>query len=116
MLDLLATLTFPTAVHYKAVMDEKMIGFIAGDRRAREKVGWVTTVGVLPEFRKQGVATALMQVCETELAMPKIRLCVRRTNLNAQILYIQLGYHQIDVWKQYYTGQEDALVFEKEIS
>lgn len=116
MLDLLAILTFPTAVHYKAVLDEKMIGFIAGDRRTREKVGWVTTVGVLPEFRKQGVATALMQVCETGLAMPKIRLCVRRTNLNAQNLYIQLGYHQIDVWKQYYAGQEDALVFEKEIS
>lgn len=113
MLDLLAVLSFPSAIRYKAEIDGKMVGFIAGDRHVKEKTGWVTTVGVLPEFRNQGIATALMKVCETGLEMPKIRLCVRRTNLEAQRLYIHLGYHQIDIWKRYYADHEDALVYEK---
>lgn len=116
MLDLLAVLTLPGSVRYKAVVDGKMVGFIAGDTHFREKVGWVTTVGVLPEYRSRGVASALMRVCETTLGMPRVRLCVRRTNLSAQRLYLRLGYRQINIWKQYYSGREDALVYEKEIN
>lgn len=115
MLDLIAVLTLPASVRYKATVDEKMVGFIAGDQHHREKVGWVTTVGVLPEYRNQGIATALMLVAETSLGMPRVRLCVRRTNLSAQRLYTRLGYRQIDTWRHYYSGREDALVFEKEI-
>lgn len=116
MLDLIAVLTLPASIRYKATIEDRMVGFIAGDQHHRENVGWVTTVGVLPEYRNQGIATALMLVAEINLQMPKVRLCVRRTNINAQRLYIRLGYRQIDIWRHYYSGREDALVFEKDVT
>ncbi len=116
MLDLIAVLTLPASIRYKATIEDRMVGFIAGDQHHRENVGWVTTVGVLPEYRNQGIATALMLVAETNLQMPKVRLCVRRTNIDAQKLYIRLGYRQIDTWRHYYSGREDALVFEKDVT
>ena len=108
--------TLPASIRYKATIEDRMVGFIAGDQHHRENVGWVTTVGVLPEYRNQGIATALIREAEINLQMPKVRLCVRRTNINAQRLYIRLGYRQIDIWRHYYSGREDALVFEKDVT
>ncbi len=115
MLDLLAVLTFPSTVRIKAVVDEKMVGFIAGDLNLREKVGWITTIGVLPEHRNRGIATALLAACEQEMDMPKVRLCVRVSNITAQSLYEHLGYQKVETWKKYYSGKEDAFVFEKSV-
>jgi ribosomal-protein-alanine N-acetyltransferase len=114
-LDLFVVLTFPTNVRYKAVVNDRMVGFIAGDPGRRDGVGWVTTVGVLPEYRNQGIATALLAACENALQMPAVRLCVRRSNQDAQHLYVRLGYQQISTWRNYYSGKEDALVFEKTV-
>ena len=114
-LDLMAVLTLPHYVRFKAVVAEQLAGFIAGEPHKRKGEGWVTTVGVLPEFRNQGIARALMAVCEQALGMPVIRLCVRSSNLAAQNLYLQLGYRQVSTWKNYYSGNESAFVFEKTI-
>lgn len=111
--DLIAVLTLPKIVRLKAVMDGKMVGFIGGDPHPREGIGWIATLGVLPEYRRLGVAAALLDQCEQELTLPRLRLSVRRSNEPAIALYHKFGYQMVDVWRNYYHSGEDALVLEK---
>jgi ribosomal protein S18 acetylase RimI-like enzyme len=112
--DLIAVLTFPNVVRLKAVVDGRMVGFAGGDPKPSEGVGWITTLGALPAYRRQGIARALLAACEEQLGLPRIRLSVRRSNLVAIQLYLHAGYRQTGVWPHYYYGGEDALVLEKE--
>ena len=111
--DLIGILTFPGLVRLKAVVDGRMVGFIGGEPEPSRRRGWITTLGVLPAFRRKGIALALLQKCEHELAMPVIRLSVRASNKAAIRLYELTGYKISDRWKKYYIGGEDALVLEK---
>ncbi|MDI6814198.1 MAG: N-acetyltransferase [Desulfitobacteriaceae bacterium] len=113
LLDLIGVLTYPNIVRLKAVVGDKMVGFIAGDRREEGYLGWIATIGVLPDYRRHGIATALILECERRLNSAVIRLNVRRSNLEAISLYKQLGYVQISTWPGYYQDGEEALVFEK---
>jgi len=115
LLDLIAALTFPDIIRLKALVDGRMVGFIAGDLKLSEGVGWITTLGVLPEYRRKGIASALLRACEDQLKLPRIRLCVRRNNESAILLYRRFGYAQIGIWPAYYQDGEDALVLEKEV-
>ena len=111
--DLIAVLTLPKIIRLKADVGGKMVGFIAGDPHPRDKVGWIATLGVLPEYRRSGIAAALLEACEQALALPYLRLSVRRSNEPALALYRKFGYQVIDVWRNYYHSGEDALVLEK---
>jgi ribosomal protein S18 acetylase RimI-like enzyme len=111
--DLLAALTFPEAVRYKAVLDEQVVGFIVGDRRSRRRTGWIATIGVHPHYRRRGIAKLLMAETEAAMRLPRIRLTLRVSNSAALALYEQLGYSVIDRWKKYYRDGEDGLVMEK---
>ena len=112
--DLIGALTLPGMVRLKAVADGKMVGFIGGERELNRRMGWVTTLGVLPAYRRQGIALALLKACEQGLGMPAIRLSVRASNQAAISLYEGQGYVIINRWKKYYAGGEDALVLEKQ--
>jgi ribosomal protein S18 acetylase RimI-like enzyme len=111
--DLIAVLTIPSIIRLKAVVDDKMVGFIAGDPHTREGIGWIAMLGVLPEYRRMGIAADLLERCENELNLPSIRLSVRRDNTAAINLYQRAGYQMVDVWRKYYNSGEDALVLEK---
>jgi ribosomal protein S18 acetylase RimI-like enzyme len=111
--DLIAVLTLPKIIRLKAVVDDKLIGFIAGDPHTREGIGWIATLGVLPQYRRMGIAAALLAKCEQSLELPNLRLSVRRSNESALALYRKFGYEMIDVWRNYYHSGEDALVLEK---
>ena len=116
LIDLLGVLSFPGVIRLKAEMNGKMIGFIGGETRDRQQTGWIITLGVLPEYRRQGVAQELLRKCEAQLASARvIRLCVRVSNEGAIRLYKHMGYMQVEIWPQYYRGGEDALVLEKQI-
>ena len=115
LLELLGLLTFPGVVRLKAVAAGVMVGFISGDARRAEKTGWILTLGVLPHWRRRGVAMALLLECERRLRMPQIKLTVRRSNTAAIRLYEKLGYQQVDIWSRYYRGGEDGLVLAKQI-
>lgn len=115
LLDLMAVLTWPGVVRLKAEQGGRMVGFVAGEVKAREEVGWITTIGVLPAYRRQGIAAALLAACEQSMHMPRVRLSVRRSNLPAIQMYARFGYVKIDVWPGYYNGGEDALVLERKI-
>ena len=110
---MIAVLSVSHVVRLKAVAGVEMIGFIAGEQRVPEKLAWIATLGVLPDYRRQGIASALLSTCEAQLTMPRIRLTVRAENLAAQQLYQNFGYYKVGYWPDYYNGGGNALVFEK---
>ena len=111
--DLIGILTLPGLVRLKAVVKGSMVGFIGGECESTKQIGWITTLAVLPAYRRQGIAQALLAKCEEMLSMPAIRLSVRESNHAAIQLYQFNGYTVVDRWEKYYNGDEDALVFEK---
>ena len=112
--DLIGILTLPGMVRIKAVMDGQMVGFLGGERQPVRNIGWITNVAVLPDYRRLGIARALLRESEAAFSeMKAIRLSVRASNDPAIQLYKSFGYRLIDRREQYYTGGEDALVFEK---
>jgi ribosomal-protein-alanine N-acetyltransferase len=113
LIELIAVLALPGVVRLKVEVDGKMAGFIGGDTHRTDGVGWITTIGVLPEFRRQGIARALMLACDEAMGQPIVRLSVRRSNYFAQQLYSSLGFRYTEVWHRYYVDGEDGLVMEK---
>lgn len=116
LVELMGVLTFPGVVRLRAMGDEKLVGFIAGDPRKRDHTGWILTLGVLPEWRRIGIAEALLARCETALQLPRVKLTVRRSNIAAIRLYEKLGYEQVDIWSKYYKDGEDGLVLARKIT
>jgi len=113
LFDLIAVLTFPNIVRLKAIVDGKMAGFVAGDPRPSQGFSWIATIGVLPEYRQQGIGRALLNECENQLSPPSVRLSVRKENTVAIQLYRDEGYQTINVWKKYYKDGSDAVIMEK---
>jgi len=113
--DIIGVLAFPNVIRLKAVCDGQTVGFIAGDLRPAERLAWIATIGVLPEYRRRGIGTALLQACEESTHLPRVRLNVRVSNDEAIRLYKQLGYMQVGLWPRYYQDGEDALILEKKI-
>lgn len=113
LLDLVGVLTIPGVVRIKAVIEDEMVGFIAGEIDRTRQLGWITTVGVRPQYRGQGIGSALLEACEESLDMPCVRLCVRCGNEAALKMYARSGYRQVDRWHAYYQDGEDAFVLEK---
>jgi ribosomal protein S18 acetylase RimI-like enzyme len=113
LLDLIGVLTYNGVVRLKAVRDQQMVGFIAGDVRRMEGVAWIATVAVLPEYRGRGIGASLLQACEAQIPVSRIRLCVRPSNDVAIRLYEKFGYVKVGEWTRYYQDGESALVMEK---
>jgi ribosomal protein S18 acetylase RimI-like enzyme len=113
LLDLVAVLSFPNVIRLKAVAKDQVVGFVAGDQRPSENMAWIATIGVLPAFQRQGVATALLDACEAQLGVASIRLSVRDGNSPAIHLYERFGYQRVGRWPAYYQDGSDAIIFEK---
>jgi ribosomal-protein-alanine N-acetyltransferase len=113
LLDLVSVLTFGGVIRLKAVSEKQMIGFIAGDVKRMEGISWIATLAVLPEFRGRGIGAALLQACEAQIPVNRIRLCVRPSNDVAIRLYERFGYTRVGEWTKYYSDGESALVMEK---
>jgi ribosomal-protein-alanine N-acetyltransferase len=112
-LDLVAVLSFPGVIRLKAVEQEQMIGFIAGDPRPSEDLSWIATIGVLPEYRGRGFGRALLEACEAQLTTSQVRLSVRVSNQEAIRMYEKAGYRFLEQWTKYYDDGEDALIMQK---
>jgi ribosomal-protein-alanine N-acetyltransferase len=112
-LEVLAALTFPGTVRLKAVLGDRMVGFVIGDRRGRRDLGWVASIGVHPEFRRRGLGRRLLAACERALETDRVRLSLRESNEAALQLYLRAGYSRVDLWPKYYRDGEDAIVMER---
>lgn len=115
LLDLISVLTFPHVVRLKAVIEGQMVGFVAGEPKGLGGYAWIATIGVLPEYRGLGIATALLDACERRLHVDRVRLSVRHGNIPAIRLYEKSGYHRVGKWVAYYQDGSDAIVFEKNL-
>ena len=111
--DLIGVLTLPSVVRLKAMADDRMVGFVAGDIRRSENTAWIATIGVLPEYRRRGIASRLLAAVEGQVKTARIRLSVRMSNQPAILVYQRLGYQRVGNWPGYYQDGEDALVLEK---
>nr|WP_232846067.1 ribosomal protein S18-alanine N-acetyltransferase [Enterococcus innesii] len=76
-------------------------------------------VAVLPAYQGQGLAKELLKRMETIVEQTdgrRIYLEVRVSNLQAQALYLRMGYTVIGRRKKYYSHpEEDALIMEKKV-
>ena len=113
LLDLMAVLTWPDVIRLKAVVDGRMVGFVAGDPRPSQDIAWIATIGVLPEYQRRGIGRMLLRECEAHLHQSRIRLCVRASNEAAIRMYQQERYYSVDTWREYYNDKENAVVMEK---
>jgi len=111
--DLIGILTLPEIVRLKAVLDGRMVGFIASEYRSKEQADWIATIAVLPGYQQRGIGAVLLNACEERTSGLNIRLCVRASNLAAIRLYERSGYHHLRTWSQYYHDGEEAIVMEK---
>ncbi len=113
LLDLIAVLSYPSIIRLKATENGQMVGFVAGDPRPKENLGWIATIGVLPSFRRRGIGGALLKACEASLGLPRVRLSVRAENSEAIRMYNKHGYHTVDTWHYYYNDGGAAIIMEK---
>lgn len=126
-MDVLAALTFPDTVRLKAVAAGNHdgrppeaesngagpVGFVIGDRRRSQGVGWVASIGVHPVYQGRGVGARLLRACEQELNTPTLRLTLRPSNMAARRMYDGAGYVEVDRLRAYYNDGEDGIVMEK---
>jgi ribosomal protein S18 acetylase RimI-like enzyme len=76
-----------------ATIDSELVGTAMGGYDGHR--GWVYYAVVSPEYRRQGIGTALMERVEAGLASlgcPKINLQVRASNYQVVAFYKTLGY------------------------
>lgn len=79
----------------------------------------IITIGVNPEYRKNGIATAMLTLIENELkksGVKKIFLEVSVNNIPALNLYKSNGYTEFYVRKKYYDDGSDAILMQKILS
>lgn len=104
------------AIYLSARIDGRVIGY-AGMWSVCEE-GHITNVAVLPEFRGNGIGSALMEslieIAKQE-GIERMTLEVRRSNYIAQSLYRKYGFEAGGVRKSYYADNgEDAIIMWKE--
>ena len=105
------------AVYYVAHDGERVVGY-AGLWRICDSAD-ITNIAVLKEYRRQGIATALLKALikkARELEMTSLTLEVRETNKGAIELYRSFGFEIIGRRKRFYQDpEEDALIMIKRI-
>jgi ribosomal-protein-alanine N-acetyltransferase len=112
----LGVLLSPGVVRLKAVEEGRMAGFIVGRKPGADGVAWIRSVGVLPEYRRRGLARQLLRACEKRLHAARMRLFVRVSNTAAIRLYETEGYMRMDLRAGFYGGGEAAVIMEKTLS
>lgn len=94
------------------VMSRVEYGWSNFTRGRPAKKGHIVSVGVLPESRRLGVATAMllrsMKAMKIHYGATEVYLEVRVSNEPAISLYKKLGYVIISVIPRYYSDGEDA--------
>ena len=103
-------------IGFIAEENDKVIGYIALTYCLDEAE--INIIAVTREFRRKGVASALLDKAYEKLkeaGIDKIFLEVRKSNASAQKLYEKHNFKYIGVRPKYYKGVEDALLMRKDL-
>ncbi len=105
-------LTNPLSLWLVALVDNQVAGYIGSQSVMGESD--MMNVAVHPDFRRQGIAEALVQglmVALKEKGNDSLALEVRASNEPAKRLYEKLGFQQVGCRKNYYRNpREDGLI------
>ncbi len=98
----------PASHFYLALADGNTAGYLGLQIFSSE--GYITNIATLPEYRRQGIARALLErACKNE--MDFITLEVRESNLPAIGLYSSLGFENMGKRPRFYREpEEDAII------
>jgi len=101
------------AASFKAIMNERIVGFIIGrvERIRGKRAGRIYTLNVEPKCRRRGIGEALMKRLEEEFSKrgcEEIFLEVAVNNVPAITLYKKLGYEVVEKLRNYYGPGKDA--------
>lgn len=106
------------AVYFTAKQDGRCLGYAGYWKVSGE--GGITNIAVLPEYRRMGVASALITEIIRSAYDKKLELLtleVRKSNIAAQGLYKKYGFDIIGERKRYYSDNgEDAWIMTKILS
>lgn len=101
------------AIYFVAVHDKRVVGFVGVWQIVDE--GHITNIGVLPEFRGQGIGNQLLAelvAFAKSKGLVGLTLEVRVSNVGAQKLYEQFGFMQAGRRRRYYQdNNEDAYIY-----
>lgn len=107
----------PRALSKVAVLDDKVVGYMCAEHVADE--GHILNLAVHQDYRKMGIATALVENILEELKINACRflyLEVRDSNYIAKRLYQGFGFKIVGTRKNYYVAPiEDAVIMMLEI-
>jgi ribosomal-protein-alanine N-acetyltransferase len=111
--DLAKQIELETSHFYVAEVDNKVVGYMGLQIFSGE--GYVTNVAVLPNYRGQGIAKALIAK-QFENEMSFITLEVRQSNAPAISLYEKMGFENVGTRPNFYTNpKENAIIMTKYI-
>ena len=83
------------------------------------RLGHVISIAVLPEYRRRGIAKALltraMKVLKEEYGCEEVYLEVRVSNQPAISLYRKLGFDVVKISRRYYVDGEDAYIMARRL-
>lgn len=101
-----------STVFFLAKVNEKVVGY--GGMYTVLDEGYVTNIGVLPDFRRQGIGAKIVNKLidfSKEKALSFLSLEVRVSNIAAIKLYDSFGFKEVGKRKNFYNKpKEDALI------
>jgi ribosomal-protein-alanine N-acetyltransferase len=115
-------LSRPSAVRIVGEQAGKIHGFIIADRfrprRSQQCMGQIITIDVLPEARRSGLGSLLMNAAEEkikEAGCTYVSLETAVDNLAAMRFYKKHGYVGLKILPNYYLESIDALLMGKKL-
>ena len=113
----LKMLNHPSREVYVAHVKDEIVGFIVLIMSGA-LVGYIQTLGVVPEWRNKGVGSKLLKFAEDLIfsKAPNAFMCVSSFNQKAQELYRRLGYETIGELKDYIVPGHSEVLLRKTIA
>ncbi len=97
---------------------QPIAGFLVG-RKLRKDMGHVVTIDVVPEARRSGLGSRLMETCEERLRDAGCHAMFLETAVDNEValrFYKRLGYSVVKTIPRYYFGSVDAFLLAKRLS
>ncbi len=112
-------LYLPGTAAFAAVSEDgAVLGYTSAQTVLDE--GYINNVAVRPEYRRQGIASDLLETLRrrgAELGLAFLTLEVRESNKAAQALYTKHGYLEVGCRRNYYEHpKEDAILMTLEFT